>query len=269
VTVRWPRFTPFLEDGEDRRTAPVQPGRWLRSIARTWRDGTLALLFPGACLVCEVLTTAGPFCEACRAELLEASGSACPRCARKVGPSALLEGGCSACRGRPLGFDQALALGPYQGPIRDACLKLKHAHHAWLAPWLADLIAEAHSGRLAGRTEALLVPIPLHWRRGWSRGYNQAGALASGLARRLRIPVVEALRRTAPTPPLARLSRHERQAVLRHAFRVRDAAAIRGREVLLVDDILTTGSTCGEAARTLKRAGAGPVTAIVVARTEG
>jgi ComF family protein len=176
--------------------------------------------------------------------------------------------GCSGCRGRRLGFDAAVALGPYQGPIRAACLRLKHPRSAWLAPGLAELIAEVHGAILAREPESVVVPVPLHWRRGWSRGYNQSLALAAGLACRLRKPLVEALRRVAPTPPLARLSRTERAAVMHAAFRVRPRVRIAGRPVLLVDDILTTGATCGEAARTLKRAGAGPITAVVVGRAE-
>ncbi len=97
-----------------------------------------------------------------------------------VGPYADRSGGCSECRGRPLGFDAAIALGPYQGPIRHLCLGLKHERNAWLARWLGELAAEAFSDSLRAEVEAgaWVVPVPLHWRSRLRRGYNQAEALA-------------------------------------------------------------------------------------------
>ena len=80
-------------------------------------------------------------------ELLEqsarATASVCPRCALSAGPFADLRGGCGSCRDRSLGFDAALALGPYEGELQDLCLRLKHEQNAWLAPWLSDLFVEA------------------------------------------------------------------------------------------------------------------------------
>lgn len=189
-----------------------------------------------------------------------------------LGPWADQSGGCSECRGRPLGFESAIALGPYKGPLRELCLSLKQERNAWLAPWLADVLVEARAeafGTLPA--DAWVVPIPLHWRRQWQRGYNQADALARGLARRLSLRTLSALRRARATPPLARAGRSERASLMRDAFqtRRRAAAVLEGRTVLLVDDILTTGATCGAAARALKRAGAARVVAVVVGRAEG
>ena len=114
-----------------------------------------------------------------------------------------------------------------------------------------------------------MVPVPLHWWRQWSRGYNQAEALARGLADRLSLRLVRPLHRITGTPPLARLGRTERAKLLRGAFRAERTPALRGRTVLLVDDILTTGATCGAAARELKRAGAKRVVVVVVGRAGG
>jgi ComF family protein len=236
---------------------------------REWFDGLAGLLFPAACLACDATTRGRPFCTPCAAELLDAAAPSCPRCAMPVGPWANVAGGCAECRGRPLGFDAATALGPYQGPIRAACLKMKGEHGAWIAPWLADLIVQARGERLRAEGDAVVVPVPLHWRRSWRRGYNQSEALALGLAGRLGRPLVRALKRVVATPPLARLGRARRADLLRGAFRVRSASHLQGRSVFLVDDILTTGATCGAAARALKQAGARRVTAVVVARAEG
>ena len=252
----------------------------LASTARLARGGWIwagkavdSLLFPPYCPVCDADTGGPAFCRDCREELLGASGPSCPRCAMPVGPHADLADGCSECRGRSLGFDRAIALGPYQGPIRHLCLGLKRERNAWMARWLAELVAEGHLELL--QTEAgaeggaWVVPVPLHWSRRFARGYNQAEALAIGLARALSLKVRRPLRRVVATPKLARIGRAERAKIMRRAFRSRPDKSLRGRTVLLVDDILTSGATCGEAARALKRAGASRVVVVVVARAEG
>ncbi len=176
--------------------------------------------------------------------------------------------GCAACRGLALGFDAATALGPYEGSLRDLCLQLKRERNAWLAPWLSGLWVEAR-GETIGRLpdDTWIVPVPLHWWRHWRRGYNQAEALARGLSRRLDRPVRRPLRRVVATDKLADLSRTERARAMRGAFRARRNSGLKGRTILLVDDVLTTGATCGAAARALKQAGAKRVVVAVMART--
>lgn len=242
------------------------------AVRRWWSACTEAidaLAFPSTCLVCGEDGLLSPFCDPCRAELIEAGGLACERCAMPVGPWGDRSGGCSECRGRRLGFDATLALGPYEGPIRHLCLKLKREPNAWLARWAAELLVEAHGPGLLAIGASRVVPVPLHWRRRLVRGYNQAEALARPLAGRLGLPVSQPLRRIQPTPPLARLGRTARTSLMRGAFRSRKGLALDGETILLVDDILTTGATCGEAARALKRAGAGRVVVVVVGRAEG
>jgi ComF family protein len=239
--------------------------RWLASCV-----GAIdALVYPMACAVCRREGVSAPFCDDCRGEILDAGAAACARCAMTIGPWARRDGGCDECRGRSLGFDGAIALGPYQGPIRHLCLRLKQTSHAWLAPWLVDLLVEARADRLRGQGAAAVVPVPLHWRRQWRRGYNQADALARRLAGRLGLELAHPLSRIAATPPLAQSGRAERARLMRDAFRAAAVPALRGRTVLLVDDILTTGATCGAAARALKRGGVDRVVAVVIGRAEG
>ena len=227
------------------------------------------LVFPMACRVCDADGLAAPFCAACRAELVEASAGACRRCAMPIGPWGDRSGGCSECRGKSLGFDGAFALGPYQGPIRDLCLALKREPNAWLARWAADLLVEAHGEALRGLDAARVVPIPLHWRKRWRRGYDQAEALARPIARRLGAPTSRLLRRVVATEPLAGMGRVARSRLMRGVFSPREDHSLKGETVILVDDILTTGATCGAAARALKRAGAARVVVAVIGRAEG
>lgn len=253
--------------------ALASTGRFLSQCWSLTGQAVDDLLFPFHCPVCDIATDGPPFCPDCRAELLAASRPTCPRCAMPVGPFADLEGGCSECRGRSLGFDRALALGPYQGPFRHLCLSLKHESNAWMARWLAELVVEGLSEPLRAESQAeggaWVVPVPLHWRRRFTRGYNQAEALAVGLARALKLKVRQPLRRVVATPRLAQIGRTERAQILKRAFRARNGQSLEGRTILLVDDILTTGATCGAAARALKRAGASRVVVVVVARAEG
>jgi ComF family protein len=162
-----------------------------------------------------------------------------------------------------------VALGVYEGTLRDLCLQLKRERNAWLAPWLSGLLVEARSEALARvPADSWVIPVPLHWRRRLERGYNQADELASGLARRLKLPIRRLLRRRVATPKLAKLGQTARSDLMHGVFRARAHPGLAGRTVVLVDDVLTTGATCGEAARALKRAGAVKVIVLVVARTE-
>lgn len=240
-----------------------------RGWGASWAGAVEDLAFPLDCLICGGEGNEGPWCGPCRGELLGAASWACPRCALALGPYESTAGGCSWCRGRSLGFDAAVALGPYQGPLRHLCLLLKRRPNAWLARWLADLLIAARGEALAGLAGARVVPIPLHWRRRLGRGYDQADALASRLARRLRLTRSHALRRLRATATLARLGRTERLEVMRDAFGIRPKTDLEGRTILLVDDILTTGATTGAAARALKKAGAARVVVAVIGRAEG
>jgi ComF family protein len=138
--------------------------------------------------------------------------------------------------------------------------------------YLGRHLAVALAAELGPRLEGLapidrVVPVPLHWRRRLSRGYNQAERIARPLAGLLSLPFDSALSRGRATPAQSRLGRVQRLANLRRAFRVPRPRTIQGLHLLLVDDVATTGATLDAAAEALKKAGAAAVTALVAART--
>jgi ComF family protein len=133
---------------------------------------------------------------------------------------------------------------------------------------IAELTWQRHGERLQAQRPDVVVPVPKHWRRRWVHGTNSAALLAEVMARRLAVPLAGGLlRRVRNTPPQFSLPPSERRANVRGAFGVRAGYYLDRARVLLVDDILTTGSTCSSAARVLKRAGAAHVAVVVAGRT--
>ncbi|MGL4554326.1 MAG: ComF family protein [Gemmataceae bacterium] len=220
--------------------------------------GLLDLIFPPRCLLCP---TPGPrFCGPCEAALFGDPLGACPGCAAVVGPFA----GCAACAATAFGFDGAVRLGVYDGPLREAVLRLKSADGESLAETLGHAWAERRRPAFAGMNATSVVPVPLHWMRRLRRGYNQAEAVARGLAAGLGLPLrTRRLWRVRATTDQKSLGRAQRLENLRGAF---TASAVAGERVLLIDDVMTTGATCGESARALKKAGAAAVHVAVLAR---
>lgn len=239
-----------------------------RQLLRSAIAGISALAFPPACLVCDAdLRAAGRhFCIECRAGLAREPTATCPRCASAVGPHANLKGGCSRCRGATFRFASAVALGPYDGVLRDAVLLTKRGGAEVLAGRLGELLACERRDELLAGDPQLVVPVALHWRRRWARGYNQADELALGVARVLGLPCRrDLLRRTSHTQIQSQLTGPERRANLAGRFRARPGVA--GLRVLVVDDVLTTGATCDAAAGALLDAGAAQVRVGVLAHS--
>ena len=202
-----------------------------------------------------------------RAEL----GACCGRCGAVLPGEFVPAGQCAACKDFSLEFDAVYPLGRYQGALRELVLQTKRLPAEALSLTIGRLLAQRLGEKLAMFRADAVLPVPMHWAKRFCRGVNSPELLADGLARKLGVPVVCTLVRCRYTSPQKDLLPRERFRNVRGAFRLRRADRQRwqGSRLLLVNDILTTGATCSEAARLLKRAGAAAVAVAVVARADG
>jgi ComF family protein len=169
------------------------------------------------------------------------------------------------CRLGLTGFDAVYSYGSYEGSLRQLIHLFKYDKIYTLARPLAGFLA-----RVLPREERfdVVVPMPLHWRRGWERGFNQSELLAREIAKKWNVPLRRSVRRVKSTAPQAGLTNAKRRVNVAGAFAVKKNIRLDGARVLLVDDVLTTGATAAACARALKRAGAAHVALLALARTD-
>ncbi len=233
---------------------------------------TLELLWPSRCAACGDPADALPLCYPCLETLVPGGRDCCPRCGHVYLDPALLPGGhlpwCGACLVAEPPYARARAAFAYGAALQDAIVRWKNAPDHTLGPHLARLmLAEAHrTGWATLSAGTVVVPVPAHPRRVRQRGFNPAGLLASGLARGLGLPLGPTALEARKQPPNTQgASRAQRLRRVRGVFRARPGA-LTGREVLLVDDVMTTGATVWAAAEAALRGGAARVEVAVLAR---
>ena len=250
-----------METGAPHKTNPA---------LRLWR-GTIAginhLLWPPVCGICnESIAEADlDLCPDCWEQLLTCTaGEYCPRCGRDATRYGLVAGACPACQGQELHFDGIARAGVYGEALQRLILSFKH-DRGELDVLLGRLAESAFAGSPFRDRIDLFVPVPLHWTRRLSRGYNQAHLIA----KRLKHPEVHIctdlarVRRTKAQPAVVTPVARARN--VKEAFAVRPDHRFAGKVVCLIDDIKTTGATLNECAKTLKEAGAANVYALVLA----
>ena len=221
-----------------------------------WRN-VMAVLLPQDCLLCAATSGDALLCDECRADLPRLPDARCPICA-EASPGAMT---CGACLKAPPHFDATIAALPYAFPVDKLVQALKYQRRLATADFLAQSMLAA--GAPVGD---ILVPLPLSAARLRQRGFNQAVELSRPLARALRLALeLDGCARDRDTVPQASLPWKERRQNIRHAFAC--AIDFAGKSVIVVDDVMTTGATLDEFARTLKAHGAGRVTNWVAART--
>lgn len=234
----------------------------VRVLLRSAGRWALDFALPPRCASCgAIVSEVHSFCLDCWKTIEFLGHSGCETCGMPL--QATEQRTCGACLARPPRIARTRAAVAYDDLSRSLAIRLKYGRKVAIARTMARYMAP-----LVGEGgDRVLVPVPLHRSRIWRRGFNQSALIASELSRRLGIsanPV--ALSRVHRTPPLKGMSPLQRRKTVAGAFRVRNKEAVAGKTVILVDDVLTTGSTAEACARTLKRAGAARVELVSWAR---
>lgn len=238
--------------------------------------GVFAALFPSDCRLCGIpLTNISrlPVCQNCLLAMSPISIATCDFCGDSLATT-LAESSeqlCAECRLARPHFVKAKAYGAYDNELRDLIHLLKYEQVTPAAAVLGRMLAEAVEKLEIGTDRILAVPVPLHRSKRRQRGFNQAALILRAAMKRNGFPpgylATDVLERTRPTLSQIGLTGPQRAENIRGAFRVKHLNKVAGRQVLLVDDVLTTGTTANECARVLLKAGAGKVWVATVART--
>ncbi len=239
-------------------------------VRRLW-EAALDLVYPPSCCGCGQATSQPAFCQHCCATIQAPSSPLCTVCGAPFATSGGTDHVCGRCLRRPPAFGRARACAIYDAadnvahPLKSVLQRYKYGRDVTLARPLARLLQDR--APLSVGDYDLVVPVPLHIGRLRWRGFNQSQFLVRALARRAGVRVdALSLQRTRATHPQVQLSDRERQHNVRHAFRVMRPQRMRGRQILLFDDVYTTGATVNECSRALLRAGATRVDVLVLAR---
>ncbi|MCL2656604.1 MAG: ComF family protein [Betaproteobacteria bacterium] len=226
-------------------------------VARQWWNAGMAALLPQTCFVCGAGAGSRFVCLRCIDELPAAPFPACPVCG-EASPRAEV---CGRCLRRTPGYDATRAAFAYEFPLREIVHAFKFDARFAAGRFLAEALVAAGEGLSAD----CIVPVPLHPGRLRKRGFNQAVLLARPLAAVMKVPLyLNAVTKDYEAPPQAGLTLDERRRNLRGAFRA--VRRFDGLRVVVVDDVMTSGTTLDELAKALKSAGAKTVENLVVAR---
>lgn len=231
-------------------------GRWL-----------LDQLVPPSCLLCQARHSAeiALICDPCRSDLPHITHS-CQQCGLPLTTEKTSH--CGQCLSSPPAFDRSVIPLNYCSPINNLITGFKYRNKFISGRLLSQiLLSQIRASYQDQPLPDLLLPVPLHWRRQFRRGYNQSQCIARYLAAELKIPSqLRRIQRRRRTPSQQGLKRQQRQRNLKGAFQVH--RPLQGECVALIDDVVTTGSTCNEISRELKRAGASEVHIWALARTQ-
>lgn len=229
----------------------------------------MELCFPPVCAGCRGFSPDDPFlCPACKRDfdaLLAAP--CCNLCGMSL---AYVDAPCAHCQGKGIAhYERVARIGKFDPPLKSLVHRLKY-HRDWrLGELLADRLLKNPRVREATGAADCLLPVPLHYRRQVARGFNQAEVIAATLSRKCGLPVIHAVARRHNTPTQTHLhSRRQRMLNLHDAFELTDAHLVHRRNVIVVDDVYTTGATLQTLARALRPAKPASLSAIVLAVAE-
>lgn len=228
----------------------------------------LNFIFPVTCVQCGCDLPADDhfrLCLDCRGKIIPIGDIYCLKCGKN-----LPDGGahCYSCLKNPSHyFEQIRSYGIYEGTLRDLIHKFKYRNKDYLYRLLGGLLIEVVQRHKELLKIDYIVPVPMHWFKKLRRGYNQTELLAGYLASYYNIPILlKNLNRTKLKSPQIKLKEEQRFENIKNCFNVRDGKVIKGKDILLIDDVCTTGATINECSRILRKAGANRVYAITLAK---
>ena len=260
-----------MQDTNDQTyDVPSQLKRKVRRAASSLVD----FMLPPACAFCtrdlqndfEATVDGINLCGKCRKNFTSDTRFACVKCGSPVGPYVDTTHGCPECSRRKFRFDQVVRLGIYEDSLRTACIRGKSRGAEALAAALASFLHKKHQAQFAEFAPDVIVPVPQFWLHWFTRPHHQALTMAEVLAEHLGIPCDDrVIRKPRRTVDQSSLPRSKRLTNLKQAYAVRRDHTLSGKRVLIVDDILTTGTTSNEVAKVLRKAGASSVAVAVIA----
>ena len=224
----------------------------------------LDILYPRHCPVCHHIpeNRGQKICGGCKERLKPVNGPRCYKCSKPLHDPG--QEYCENCRSRSHLFEQGIGIFPYSTLLQESLYRLKYGKRQEYGTFYGELAAFYARKQIEKWQIQRIIPIPLHRKRMEKRGYNQAEIIAEALGKRLNLPVKKKqLKRKINTKPQKDLDPIQRRANMRGAFITK--SDLQGENILLIDDIYTTGTTIDEAAGALKKAGAGGVYFLVIA----
>lgn len=237
--------------------------------ARTFLRGCANILFPPVCLACnELVEQQGALCSECWNQMEFCAGPACDICGYPFEYQMEHHTICGACIQQPPPYGRARAVFRYNSISRQLVTSLKYHDKTHIVPYIADWMVRAGEDILADAD--YIIPVPLHRRRLWMRRYNQSALLSQHITRKTSVPTLyNALVRTRYTPPQAGLNYKQRIKNVTGAFQViaKYRFRIKGKRIILIDDVLTTGATVKACARALLKVGAQRVDVLTLGQT--
>ena len=240
----------------------------LKSIARSAAETFFSLLYPAHCANCSTPIESPAFlCEECLESARRIKPPFCETCSQPFDGAITGPFTCANCAERHFHFDCAVSTFQSRGLVRELIHRFKYQQEYRLRHPLADWLAESLlDPRIQKHPFDFYVPVPLHPTRRREREFNQASVLTNLLAKRTGKPALDCLNRIRYTPTQTRFDRNERMENLRNAFKLGKNRDVQKTHILLIDDVLTTGSTVNECSRVLKEAGAASIRVMTVAR---
>jgi competence protein ComFC len=229
-------------------------------------------LYPRHCFACDKSLHEEQntyVCESCL-EIIEATETRrCIKCGLKLGPGITSSSkGCPECKNNKLRFEKSFFVSDNTEPVRTLIHQFKYKKHMYLATPLGSLLINLLHQKAISEID-VIVPVPLHWKKKQERGFNQSEMMARRIGKKLSIPIsINNLFRVKNTLSQTQLSRIQRQKNIKDAFKVKNPEKFYQKNILLVDDVLTTGMTASECAKSLENAGTNKLFLIALARSK-